>query len=132
MNYQVKKQTCYLPFSSVRTKNIFPRPQKRPSAFGLGPLLRPRDNIFSVRTSQPVNNVYIIFGKFLVFPNSHYVYNHEFFWVLIFYFFFIFEFFPLFHNATLNIFFPFVKTKAVYKIYKCGIKTVLNSGYSAH
>jgi hypothetical protein len=40
-------------------KNIFPLSQKRPSAFGLGPLLRPRENIFSVRTSQPVNNIYI-------------------------------------------------------------------------
>ena len=40
-------------------KNILSRSQKRPSAFGLGPFLRPRQNIFSVRTSQPVNNIYI-------------------------------------------------------------------------
>ena len=41
-------------------KNILSRSQKRPSAFGLGPFLRPRQNIFPVRTSQPVNNIYIL------------------------------------------------------------------------
>ena len=40
-------------------KNILSRSQKRPSAFGLGPFLRPRQNIFPVRTSHPVNNIYI-------------------------------------------------------------------------
>ena len=40
-------------------KNILSRSQKRPSAFGLGPFLRPRQNIFPVRTSQPVNNIYV-------------------------------------------------------------------------
>ena len=40
-------------------KNILSRSQKRPSTFGLGPFLRPRQNIFPVRTSQPVNNIYI-------------------------------------------------------------------------
>ena len=42
-------------------KNILFRSQKRPSAFGLGPFLRPRQNIFPVRTSHPVNNIYILF-----------------------------------------------------------------------
>ena len=40
-------------------KNILSRSQKRPSAFGLGPFLRPRQNIFPVRTSHPVHNIYI-------------------------------------------------------------------------
>ena len=40
-------------------KTILSRSQKRPSAFGLGPFLRPRQNIFPVRTSHPVNNIYI-------------------------------------------------------------------------
>ena len=38
-------------------KNILSRSQKRPSAFGLGPFLRTRQNIFPVRTSHPVNPV---------------------------------------------------------------------------
>ena len=40
-------------------KNILSRSQKSPSAFDLGPFLRPRQNIFPVRTSQPVNNIYV-------------------------------------------------------------------------
>ena len=40
-------------------KNILSRSQKRPSAFGLGPFFRPRQNIFPVRTSHPVNNIYV-------------------------------------------------------------------------
>ena len=41
-------------------KNVLSRSQKRPSAFGLGPFLRPRQNIFPVRTSHPVNNIYVL------------------------------------------------------------------------
>ena len=40
-------------------KNILSRSQRRPSAFGLGPFLRPRQNIFPVWTSYPVNNIYV-------------------------------------------------------------------------
>jgi hypothetical protein len=61
-----KKINTLFTVRSVRTKKVFPRPQKRPSAFGLRPLLRPRENIFSVLTSQPVNNIYI----FLVYRFS--------------------------------------------------------------
>ena len=50
-------------------KNTLSRSQKRPSAFGLGPFLRPRQNIFPVRTSHPVNNIYI-FLYFSLFVRS--------------------------------------------------------------
>ena len=40
-------------------KNILSRSQKRHSAFGLGTFLRVRQNIFPVRTSHSVNNIYL-------------------------------------------------------------------------
>ena len=52
-------------------KNILSRSQKRLSAFGLGPFLRPRQNIFPVRTSHPVNNIYIYRVRFLKGFLSH-------------------------------------------------------------
>jgi hypothetical protein len=43
--------------NEVHTNSTGPRLE------GLVPLLRPRENIFSVRTSQPVNNIYVFKAK---------------------------------------------------------------------
>ena len=63
-------------------KNILSRSQKRPSAFGLGPFLRPRQNIFPVRTSHSVNNIYVcicISIKHLLITEGKGIYNiHQF------------------------------------------------------
>ena len=52
-------------------KNILSRSQKRPSAFGLGPFLRPRQNIFPVRTSHPVNNIYVSGRIFIIITRNN-------------------------------------------------------------
>ena len=60
MHHAEKNKNAIYRLGRSVLKNILSRSQKRPSAFGLGPFLRPRQNIFPVRTSQPVNNIYIL------------------------------------------------------------------------
>ena len=59
MHHAEKNKNVIYRLARSVLKNILSRSQKRPSAFGLGPFLRPRQNIFPVRTSHPVNNIYI-------------------------------------------------------------------------
>ena len=42
-----------------QTNQLYPRSRVRPLACGLGPCSRPRAQFFPIRTSQPVNNLYI-------------------------------------------------------------------------
>ena len=62
MHHAEKNKNVIYRLARSVLKNILSRSQKRPSAFGLGPFLRPRQNIFPVRTSHPVNNIYIFYA----------------------------------------------------------------------
>ena len=59
MHYAEKNKNVIYRLGRSVLKNILSRSQKRLLAFGLGPFLRPRQNIFPVRTSHPVNNIYV-------------------------------------------------------------------------
>ena len=45
-------------------EKLCPLSRVRPSAGGLGPYSRPRAQFFPIRTSRPVNNIYILLPNF--------------------------------------------------------------------
>ena len=59
MHHAEKNKNVIYRLGRLVLEKYLSRSQKRPSAFSVGPFSRPRQNIFPVRTSHPVNNIYV-------------------------------------------------------------------------